>query len=121
MTIFDEAHLTTGKEDKIYSLALEDKYLSSEKRLFMTATPKILSDSYKAKLEKENRANTVYDMGDEDTYGPVFAETSFAEAIEQGIISDYTVLGVYVDRNAEVNDHQALATALNKLQNKYRW
>ena len=42
MIIFDEAHRTVGLESS-FSLGLKNKNIYSKKRLFMTATEKILT------------------------------------------------------------------------------
>ena len=81
----DEAHRTTGIEDDSYfKLAHKDKDISAKKRLYMTATPRVYSDTVK------NKSN-VYSMDDEKTYGPEFYNLSFREAVNKGILSNFRV------------------------------
>ena len=48
LTIFDEAHRTAGaKESSLFSLALDDNNIPSNKRLFMTATQRMLRPKLK--------------------------------------------------------------------------
>ena len=59
LAIFDEAHNTVTKRDKLFSQLLDDKNLVIKKRLFMTATPK----NFIGKKEE------VCSMDNEDLYG----------------------------------------------------
>ena len=91
ITIFDEAHRTAGaKNSKLFSLALHDQYIKSKKRLFMTATERLLRPWIIKKAEEYNR--TVFSMDDKLLYGPVFDRLNFGEAINKGIISDYRII-----------------------------
>ncbi|MDE6284232.1 MAG: DEAD/DEAH box helicase family protein, partial [Bacilli bacterium] len=91
LTIFDEAHRTAGTNDsKMFSLGLKDEFIKSDKRLFMTATERIVSPRVK-KLALESDY-TIFSMDDEEVYGPVFSRLDFGKAIEKGIISDYKVI-----------------------------
>jgi predicted helicase len=77
LIISDEAHNTTGDNAKINQSLIEkgnDKF-SSDKYLFMTATPVelILKDKNSAFQNNE----TVYSMGNTKIYGEVFYEYSF--------------------------------------------
>ena len=84
----DEAHRTTGieeiEDDSYFKLAHKDKDISTKKRLYMTATPRVYSDTVK------NKSN-VYSMDDEKTYGPEFYNLSFREAVNKGILSNFRV------------------------------
>lgn len=91
LAIFDEAHRTAGSRDSsMFTLAMEDKYIPIKKRLFMTATERVVSPRFKKILE--NTEYEIFSMDDPIKYGPTFASLSFGKAIEQGIISDYRIL-----------------------------
>jgi predicted helicase len=91
LTIFDEAHRTAGvSESGLFSLALRDEAISSQKRLFMTATERMVKPWIKSKVEEANRV--VFSMDDENVYGPTFYKLSFGYAIENNIIADYRIV-----------------------------
>ena len=91
LIIFDEAHRTAGSSDsKMFSIGLEATYIKAKKRLFMTATEKVVSPRVK-KLASEAEY-TVFSMDDPEVYGPVFSRLDFGTAIQQNIISDYKVI-----------------------------
>lgn len=102
MAIFDEAHRTAGTSDSnMFSLGLSDEFIRSRKRLFMTATEKVVSPRIK-KLSQETDY-TIFSMDDEKVYGPVFSRLDFGMAIEQNIISDYKVL-LSVIKSSEIDE-----------------
>lgn len=83
----DEAHRTTGAEDKSFFTDVhKNSKINGKKRLYMTATPRVYSDAILARTGK-----IVYSMDDEAKYGPVFHRLTFAEAVRQGILSDFRV------------------------------
>ena len=83
----DEAHRTTGVEDKsFFTLVHNDSNVKAKKRLYMTATPRVYSDVIKAKMGK-----VIYSMDDESKYGPTFHNFTFSEAVRKGVLSDFRV------------------------------
>jgi predicted helicase len=91
LTIFDEAHRTAGaKESSLFSLALDDNNIPSCKRLFMTATQRMLRPKLK-KIAADNE-RLVFSMDDEDIYGKLFHSYNFGKAINDKIISDYEII-----------------------------
>lgn len=91
LAIYDEAHRTAGKSDNgLFNLALKDSNIPVKKRLFMTATERLVKPWIKDKLEQEEI--TVFSMDDESIYGPTFYKFTFGEAIKQKIISDYKIV-----------------------------
>ena len=91
LVFFDEAHRTAGiKEESLFNFAVDDNNIKSKKKLFMTATERILTPRIKKKLEEIDRV--VFSMDDVDKYGPIFERLSFGEAISKGIISDYKIV-----------------------------
>ena len=87
MIFCDEAHRTTGAEDKSFFTDVHrDSKVRGRKRLYMTATPRVYSDIVLARAGR-----VVYSMDDEAKYGPVLHRLTFAEAVRQGILSDFRV------------------------------
>jgi len=87
--IFDEAHKTAGREGTKFAFALTDENLPIAKRLFMTATPRHYDIR---KKDEEGDANLVFSMDDQEFYGNVAYDLSFARASDLGIICDYKVI-----------------------------
>ena len=91
LTIFDEAHRTAGLRDSgLFSLAHDDSGIKSRKRLFMTATERMVRARVREIAEEAQRV--VFSMDDESVYGPVFHRLSFGKAITQQIIADYRIV-----------------------------
>ena len=96
IVIFDEAHRTAGtKNSEMFGLALSDSNIRTKKRLFMTATERIIRPWIRNRAEQANQA--VFSMDDESVYGPVFDRYTFGEAIEDGVISDYQLIITGID------------------------
>jgi predicted helicase len=102
LAILDEAHKTVGVKSKIFATLLSDKNISISKRMFMTATERVMRGSN----------DEVYSMDDEAIYGGLFHQLTFKEAIhaEPPIICDYKVLTITV-----TNDEIKQLIAKNKL------
>lgn len=91
LAFFDEAHRTAGTSDSaMFSLGLEDDYIKIKKRLFMTATERIVTPRVKQLANEQDY--TIFSMDDVNTYGPVFSRLDFGVAIEKNIINDYKVI-----------------------------
>ena len=89
--IFDESHRTAGTKDSLmFVYGMEDKYIPIKKRLFMTATERLVSPRIKSNIE--NSGNVVFSMDDVSKYGPTLATLNFGQAIEKGIICDYKIV-----------------------------
>lgn len=96
LTIFDEAHRTSGtRESSLFSLALNNETLPSKKRLFMTATERLINPSIIKKANEESKI--VFSMDDVETYGNVFHRYNFGDAIKDNVISNYQIIiaGIY--------------------------
>ena len=100
LAICDEAHRTTGvhKKNKVtvssWLLPHDQVALKADRRLYMTATPRLYSANVKEKAKERQVA--IYSMDDEATYGPHFYTMSFKKAVEAGYLSDYEVAIVAV-------------------------
>ena len=102
LVICDEAHRTTGVthegEDPSHFVKVHhNQYIKAKKRLYMTATPRIYSDSVKADASEEHV--TLASMDDESVYGKLLYYYSFDQAVRDNRLTDYKViiLGVRPD------------------------
>src|SRR5699024_3896359 len=100
LIICDEAHRTTGVtlagEDASNFVRVHDEdYIKADKRLYMTATPRLFDDSIKGKAAEHSAE--LASMDDEAIYGPEFHRLGFGEAVEKGLLTDYKVLVMTVD------------------------
>ena len=99
----DEAHRTTGVErpapgptggpgDKTspFVLVHDGQRIRAARRLYMTATPRLYTESAKAKAASHDA--DVFSMDDPETYGPEFHRLPFSRAVDQGLLSDYKVV-----------------------------
>ena len=107
LMICDEAHRTTGvhKKGKVavssWLLPHDQSILQADRRLYMTATPRLYSANVKEKAKERQVA--IYSMDDEATYGPEFYRLSFAQAVEDEHLSDYEVAIVAVSDSLFAN------------------
>ena len=88
LALYDEAHRTTGKLDGFAGDALHK--LQSEKKVFMTATPRV----YKNYADKN-----VNSMDDESTYGIVAYDLPFSEAIEKNRLVPFRIVLPKLDKS----------------------
>ncbi len=95
ITFADEAHRCTGKVSSAFACVLDRERIRSDKRLFMTATPRVLSKQIKKKADEENI--NLACMDNVSQFGEVFHQLDFSEAIETELLSDYKVVIVGVD------------------------
>ncbi len=102
LIVFDEAHRTTGAHDHAFTTALFDEKIPAQRRLFLTATPRVHTST------REDADDALASMDDEDLYGPRLFTYSFVEAIEDGWLSDYVVTVIAVAEDAP--EVAALAT-----------
>jgi predicted helicase len=118
--ICDEAHRTAGvKGSLLFSLVLRDEYVRSKKRLFMTATERLVRPWIKEKAKEYDRV--IFSMDDEEIYGKVFERFNFGEAIERNVISDYKIIVAGIEIN-EIYDwirSNQLLVCLEKNQKEY--
>ena len=90
----DEAHRTTGVDkpgDKTspFVLVHDADRIRANKRLYMTATPRLYTENARKKAADYNVE--VFSMDDEKKYGPQFHRLPFSKAVELGELSDYKV------------------------------
>lgn len=95
LIICDEAHRTTGvtlsgEDESAFTRVHDNTYLRAEKRLYMTATPRIFQPRVK-NIAKEKDA-ILASMDDESLYGKVFHRLGFGQAVSLGLLTDYKVV-----------------------------
>ncbi len=130
LMICDEAHRTVGamyssneRDDKnAFTLCHSDKNIKAKKRLYMTATPKVYSESSKAKAKESD--NVIYSMDDEEIFGEEIYTLNFSKAIALDLLTDYKVIilavrkenlsGVTNSVNKKISQLKAEGTKLDK-------
>jgi len=132
LAICDEAHKTSGNRHSQFGLIHHDQNISIKQRLYMTATPRVLSSNLKKEFTDEIK-DYLYDMSNRAIYGDEFYRMSFKEAIEKQILVDYKIVAIGVDHQElfdaikqrayvsqdETIDEVANNLALEKFMNKY--
>ncbi len=130
LIICDEAHRTVGamyssneRDDKnAFTLCHSDKNIKAKKRLYMTATPKVYSESSKAKAKEKD--NVIYSMDDAEIFSEEIYTLNFSKAIALDLLTDYKVIilavrkenlsGVTNSVNKKISQLKAEGTKLDK-------
>jgi len=107
--IFDEAHKTAGRIDKAFGFALDDKNIAIKKRLFLTATPRVV----RLPVDTEETED-VASMDDPQVYGSRFYSLPFREAVEEKIICGYRLIISEINEDVDTEHHAALQVAIQK-------
>ena len=102
LIICDEAHRTTGAkfegEEKSAFIRIHDAdYIKGEKRLYMTATPRIYSEEAKEKAKEEN--TELFPMNDENVFGKEFFVLTFSQAVSEKLLVDYKVIVLAIEES----------------------
>ncbi|REG60076.1 putative helicase [Paraburkholderia sp. BL6669N2] len=100
LIVCDEAHRTTGAtfgdDDESAFVKVHDRdFIRASKRLYMTATPRIYSDTAEAQAEKDK--TRLYGMNKEEWYGKELFVITFSEAVKRGLLVDYKVIVLAVE------------------------
>ncbi len=120
LVICDEAHRTTGAtlagtDESNFVKVHSNDVIGADKRLYMTATPRLFNDATKDKAKE--RDAILCSMDDEELYGPVFHRIGFGEAVTKKLLTDYKVLVLGVDETQVVSSFQGqLADSNMELQ-----
>ncbi|GAA8020621.1 DEAD/DEAH box helicase family protein [Helicobacter pylori] len=130
LIICDEAHRTVGalystneRDDKnAFTLCHSDDNIKAKKRLYMTATPKVYSESSKARAKESD--NVIYSMDDAGIFGEEIYTLNFEKAIALDLLTDYKVIilavrkenlsGVTNSVNQKISRLEAQGTKLDK-------
>ncbi|WP_423750246.1 type ISP restriction/modification enzyme [Helicobacter pylori] len=96
--------------------------IKAKKRLYMTATPKVYSESSKAKAKEKD--NVIYSMDDAEIFGEEIYTLNFSKAIALDLLTDYKVIilavrkenlsGVTNSVNKKISQLEAEGTKLDK-------
>ncbi|MFD7537215.1 DEAD/DEAH box helicase [Streptomyces sp. NPDC059819] len=102
LVLCDEAHRTTGvtlsgHDESSFVRVHDDNFIGADRRLYMTATPRVYNDDTKQDAKSAQAA--VASMDDETKYGPELHRLGFGKAVEQGLLTDYKVLILTVDED----------------------
>lgn len=95
LIVVDEAHRTAGVQGKAWAAVHQDTLIPAQRRLYMTATPRIYTDD-------DGQSQTLMSMDDVAIYGEIVFRLGFAEAIQAGLLADYRVV-VPVVTDAQVH------------------
>ena len=131
LCVCDEAHRTTGarelneskENESAFTKVHDANMLKADKRLYMTATPRIYGEKAKKVAKEENFE--ISSMDDEKKYGKEFYRLAFDKAVELDLLSDYRVLvlsvseafvsGLYQDAMFEEEDSFSIPEAAKVL------
>ena len=95
LMIADEAHNTTSAGLTSFTRPLYDEHVPAKRRLFCTATPRIISRKGTKKDGEETY--DIHSMDNAELYGEVAYKLTFSDAIERKLLHDYEVFVVGVD------------------------
>jgi predicted helicase len=101
LVVADEAHRCAGPQAGVFATVLDQAKIKARKRLFMTATPRYFTG--RVRKEAEEADWEIASMDDEEKFGNVLHRLTFAQAIDQDLLSDYRVVVVGVS-NKEAHD-----------------
>ena len=94
LVVADEAHRCAGPHAGAFATVLDPELIQATRRVFMTATPRYFTG--RVQREAKEADWEVASMDDEAKFGPVLHRLSFAQAIDQDLLSDYQVVVVGV-------------------------
>lgn len=117
LIICDEAHRTTGviwkdHDESNFTKVHNNDFIRARRRMYMTATPRLYSDSVKVKAKQND--DVLCSMDDENVYGQEFHRLSFNDAVRKGLLTDYKVLVLTVSEN------DIPAAIRNKIKTQYK-
>lgn len=109
MIVCDEAHRTTGVkisgEDESNFVKVHDaKVLRAKRRVYMTATPRLYSESSKKKAEEHSIE--ICSMDDASKFGDEMYRIGFGDAVQKQLLCDYKVLVLTIDPRAMTENLQ---------------
>ncbi|WP_104744229.1 restriction endonuclease [Helicobacter acinonychis] len=112
LIVCDEAHRTAGfkitpkdevqaKLESVFQKVHSNDNIKANKRLYMSATPKIFSDNAKSKAKKDIEVE-LYSMDDESIFGSTAYQLDFAKALALGLLTEYKVLITIINQDEVV-------------------
>jgi predicted helicase len=121
LIVCDEAHRTTGAsfdgdDESAFVKVHNQDVIRGNKRVYMTATPRVYGVQAKAKAE--NDSIVLYDMNDAAYFGETLHTLSFSEAVHGlGILCDYKVIVLTISEDhISKNLQRLLADENNSLR-----
>ncbi|MCY4260700.1 MAG: DEAD/DEAH box helicase family protein, partial [Rhodobacteraceae bacterium] len=119
--IADEAHRTAGLrrqpklEEKIrdFTVCHDDQRFPAKYRIYQTATPRIYDNTRKGR--RQNEEWIVRDMADESVFGVELARKTYQEAVANGWLTDYRIIGIGVQDELAYRTANDLAAQSRKL------
>lgn len=99
LIICDEAHRTTGatfddEDESAFVMVHSDNNIMGEKRLYMTATPRIYSED-----AKSTESVQLCSMDDEKLFGKELHVINFSQAVALDLLVDYKVIVLSVEES----------------------
>ncbi|MEU8701672.1 Helicase associated domain protein [Streptomyces sp. NPDC048680] len=104
LLVVDEAHRSSGSVSKAWASVHDQTRVPAERRLYMTATPRLWEAGPRAVVGKEPDAGAapqsggealggrlVASMDDTGLYGPVLFEFGLMESIERGVLARFEI------------------------------
>jgi superfamily II DNA or RNA helicase len=109
LLVVDEAHRAAGQVDKHTALVHDDAKLPAKRRLYATATPRVIGDRPRRGSRTGRKRSPSFDkvmigMDDESIFGPVLYNYPFSTAIDDGFLDDYRLVVMGVTRR-EIHEH----------------
>lgn len=103
LAVMDEAHRIAGRADKKWAIVNDAKRIHADRRLYMTATPRIFSAPELAESADTTRPRRrrptgpdaqafANSMDNEQVYGKKVFEYPLAQAVEDGRAADYRIV-----------------------------
>ncbi|MFE7758531.1 Helicase associated domain protein [Streptomyces sp. NPDC057429] len=91
LLVVDEAHRTSGDLGKAWAAVHDQARIPAERRLYMTATPRLWEATPGSAGADETGGRLVASMDDESLYGPVLFEFGLMESIERGVLARFEI------------------------------
>ncbi|MEU2681330.1 Helicase associated domain protein [Streptomyces sp. NPDC007107] len=91
LLVVDEAHRTSGDLGKAWAAVHDQARIPAERRLYMTATPRLWEASPGSAGADETGGRLVASMDDVDLYGPVLFEYGLMESVERGVLARFEI------------------------------
>ncbi|MFJ9775957.1 Helicase associated domain protein [Kitasatospora sp. NPDC101157] len=93
LAVIDEAHRTAGSHAKAWAAIHTDDQVPAKRRLYFTATPRIVDEARVPREVVDVAEGTVIcSMDDETIYGRTVFTWTLGQGIEHGYLADYRVL-----------------------------
>ncbi|MFE7759527.1 Helicase associated domain protein [Streptomyces sp. NPDC057429] len=91
LLVVDEAHRTSGDLGKAWAAVHDQARVPAERRLYMTATPRLWEATPGSAGADETGGRLVASMDDVGLYGPVLFEFALMESVERGVLARFEI------------------------------